>query len=77
MLQHKHRLSTQGLGSDPACNGLPAHVRKFFDSCLAHVRALDTAESEPDYAMLHKLVLAAWKASGFSPASPAKAHLDY
>ena len=77
MLQHKHRLSTQGLGSDPACNALPAHMRKLFDSCLAHVRALDAPESEPDYATLHKFVLAAWKASGFSPASPAKADLDY
>ena len=66
-----------GLASDPACQGMPAPMRKFFDSCLAHVRALDAPESEPDYAALRKFVLTAWKSSGFSPATPAKADLDF
>lgn len=77
MAQHKLRVSTQGVKSDPACKLLPPYMAKCFDVILAHVRALDTPEAEPDYAMLRKCVETAWKSAAFSPTSVAKAELDY
>jgi len=77
MVQHKLRVSTQGVKLDPACKLLPPYMAKCFDAMLAHVRALDTPEAEPDYPMLRKCVETAWKSAAFSPTSVAKAELDY
>ena len=77
MAQQKLRLSSEGVASQPACRDLPPALVKMFDNMLAHTRALHAPESEPDYAALRKFVDAAWKASGFSATSLAKADLEY
>mmetsp|Transcript_74887 Transcript_74887/g.121700 ORF Transcript_74887/g.121700 Transcript_74887/m.121700 type:complete len:419 (+) Transcript_74887:322-1578(+) len=77
IVQHKLCVSTQGVKSDPTCDKLPPYMARCFDAMLAHVRALDTPEGEPDYAMLRKCVETAWKSAAFSPTSLAKADLAY
>jgi len=77
IVQHKLRVSTQGVKSDPTCDKLPPYMARCFDAMLAHVRALDTPEGDPDYAMLRKCVETAWKSAAFSPTSLAKADLAY
>jgi len=62
LVKHKLRVSKQGVESDPACESLPTYMAKCFDGMLAHVRALDMPESEPDYALLRGSVETAWKA---------------
>ena len=77
ILQQKLLVSSQGVATLPAAKHLPPFMATLFDKMLAHVRTLDAPEKEPDYAALRKLVDAAWKSAGCSPAALAKAQLDY
>lgn len=75
MYEHKLRLQTDGVHNDDACQQVEGHLCDFFDKCLAHVQALSTPESLPDYAKLREYAHAAWESSGL-PGDPALAQLD-
>ena len=77
VLAHKLRVRSHGASGEPACRGMASYMVELFDGLLLHVSALDAPESEPDFDALRKVVQAAWKASGFAPASVAKAVLEY